>query len=168
MQSFQHCNSWNGPSALSDVKSDSLVLLYNVTHTFRWSSHFWCDFQAQQTNLVQVARSLGRAVPLSPQFIFTPTASVTAVQPETSALSIYTPPTSGQVTLIYTSLTYIYTNMCCFFECPTKVTSVFLCSGAELGSSWPAGGADFLPLSVSVTEPECETVPRGISTALCD
>ncbi|XP_052450882.1 polyhomeotic-like protein 2 isoform X2 [Carassius gibelio] len=51
---------------------------------------------AQQTNLVQVARSLGRAVPLSPQLIFTPTASVTAVQPETSALSINTPPTSGQ------------------------------------------------------------------------
>ncbi|XP_016135631.1 polyhomeotic-like protein 2 isoform X1 [Sinocyclocheilus grahami] len=52
---------------------------------------------AQQTNLVQVARSLGRAVPLSPQLIFTPTASVTAVQPETSALSINTPPTSRQV-----------------------------------------------------------------------
>ncbi|XP_016340213.1 polyhomeotic-like protein 2 isoform X2 [Sinocyclocheilus anshuiensis] len=52
---------------------------------------------AQQTNLVQVARSLGRAVPLSPQLIFTPTASITAVQPETSALSINTPPTSGQI-----------------------------------------------------------------------
>ncbi|XP_016404583.1 polyhomeotic-like protein 2 isoform X1 [Sinocyclocheilus rhinocerous] len=52
---------------------------------------------AQQTNLVQVARSLGRAVPLSPQLIFTPTASVTAVQPETSALSINMPPTSRQV-----------------------------------------------------------------------
>ncbi|XP_016361052.1 polyhomeotic-like protein 2 isoform X2 [Sinocyclocheilus anshuiensis] len=52
---------------------------------------------AQQTNLVQVARSLGRAVPLSPQLIFTPTASVTALQPETSALSINTPPTSRQV-----------------------------------------------------------------------
>ncbi|XDV45942.1 hypothetical protein PO909_013940 [Leuciscus waleckii] len=46
---------------------------------------------AQQTNLVQVARSLGRAVPLSPQLIFTPTASVTTVQ------SINTPPISGQV-----------------------------------------------------------------------
>ncbi|XP_050952474.1 polyhomeotic-like protein 2 isoform X3 [Labeo rohita] len=52
---------------------------------------------AQQTNLVQVARSLGRAVPLSPQLIFTPAASVTAVQPEASALSINTPPTSAQV-----------------------------------------------------------------------
>ncbi|KAM3878548.1 polyhomeotic-like protein 2b [Diretmus argenteus] len=37
---------------------------------------------AQQNNLVQVARSLGRAVPLSPQLIFTPTATVTAVQSE--------------------------------------------------------------------------------------
>ncbi|XP_042569049.1 polyhomeotic-like protein 2 isoform X1 [Cyprinus carpio] len=52
---------------------------------------------AQQTNLVQVARSLGRAVPLSSQLIFTPTASVTAVQPEASALSINTPPTNGQM-----------------------------------------------------------------------
>ncbi|XP_061793519.1 polyhomeotic-like protein 2b isoform X5 [Nerophis lumbriciformis] len=41
-------------------------------------------FQAQQSNLVQVARSLGRAVPLSPQLIFTPTATVTAVQSESS------------------------------------------------------------------------------------
>ncbi|XP_041637368.1 polyhomeotic-like protein 2b isoform X2 [Cheilinus undulatus] len=39
---------------------------------------------AQQSNLVQVARSLGRAVPLSPQLIFTPTATVTAVQSESS------------------------------------------------------------------------------------
>nr|XP_055044136.1 polyhomeotic-like protein 2 isoform X2 [Misgurnus anguillicaudatus] len=46
---------------------------------------------AQQTNLVQVARSLGGAVPLSSQLIFTPAASVTTVQPETSALSVNTP-----------------------------------------------------------------------------
>lgn len=46
---------------------------------------FVCDsFQAQQSNLVQVARSLGRAVPLSPQLIFTPTATVAAVQSESS------------------------------------------------------------------------------------
>lgn len=44
-------------------------------------------FQAQQSNLVQVARSLGRAVPLSPQLIFTPTATVTAVQSESSTQS---------------------------------------------------------------------------------
>ncbi|KAI1890553.1 hypothetical protein AGOR_G00154870 [Albula goreensis] len=42
---------------------------------------------AQQSNLVQVARSLGRAVPLSPQLIFTPTATVTTVQPEASSQS---------------------------------------------------------------------------------
>ncbi|KAM8867286.1 polyhomeotic-like protein 2b [Synchiropus picturatus] len=42
---------------------------------------------AQQSNLVQVARSLGRAVPLSPQLIFTPTATVTAVQSENSQAS---------------------------------------------------------------------------------
>lgn len=41
-------------------------------------------FQAQQNNLVQVARRLGQAVPLSPQLIFTPTATVTAVQSENS------------------------------------------------------------------------------------
>ncbi|XP_028302434.1 polyhomeotic-like protein 2b [Gouania willdenowi] len=40
---------------------------------------------AQQSNLVQVARSLGRAVPLSPQLIFTPAATVTAVQSESSS-----------------------------------------------------------------------------------
>lgn len=40
---------------------------------------------AQQSNLVQVARSLGRAVPLSPQLIFTPTATVAAVQSENSS-----------------------------------------------------------------------------------
>ncbi|XP_029948410.1 polyhomeotic-like protein 2b isoform X2 [Salarias fasciatus] len=39
---------------------------------------------AQQSNLVQVARSLGRAVPLSSQLIFTPAATVTAVQSESS------------------------------------------------------------------------------------
>lgn len=45
-----------------------------------------CDtFQAQQNNLVQVARRLGQSVPLSPQLIFTPTATVTAVQSENSA-----------------------------------------------------------------------------------
>lgn len=43
---------------------------FNVCHTF----------QAQ----VQVARSLGRAVPLSPQLIFTPAATVTAVQSDSS------------------------------------------------------------------------------------
>ncbi|XP_061075893.1 polyhomeotic-like protein 2b [Conger conger] len=46
---------------------------------------------AQQSNLVQVARSLGRAVPLSPQLIFTPTGTVTTVTPEGTA-----PPAGAQ------------------------------------------------------------------------
>ncbi|XP_044852280.1 polyhomeotic-like protein 2 isoform X7 [Mauremys mutica] len=50
--------------------------------------------RAQQSNLVQVARSLGRAVPLSPQLIFTPTATVTAVQPEGSAAPTSQPSTT--------------------------------------------------------------------------
>ncbi|XP_019911083.2 polyhomeotic-like protein 2b isoform X3 [Esox lucius] len=54
-------------------------------------------FQAQQSNLVQVARSLGRAVPLSPQLIFTPTATVTAVQSESSTQSSGQQSTSSQV-----------------------------------------------------------------------
>ncbi|MBN3307693.1 PHC2 protein, partial [Amia calva] len=52
---------------------------------------------AQQSNLVQVARSLGRAVPLSPQLIFTPTATVTAVQPEASAQTAGQQSTNAQV-----------------------------------------------------------------------
>ncbi|XP_028663613.1 polyhomeotic-like protein 2 isoform X3 [Erpetoichthys calabaricus] len=52
---------------------------------------------AQQSNLVQVARSLGRAVPLSPQLIFTPAATVTAVQPEVSTQSAGQQSTNTQV-----------------------------------------------------------------------
>ncbi|XP_041128828.1 polyhomeotic-like protein 2 isoform X3 [Polyodon spathula] len=52
---------------------------------------------AQQSNLVQVARSLGRAVPLSPQLIFTPTATVTAVQQEVSNHSTGQQTASSQV-----------------------------------------------------------------------
>ncbi|XP_026776823.3 polyhomeotic-like protein 2 isoform X1 [Pangasianodon hypophthalmus] len=52
---------------------------------------------AQQNSLVQVARSLGRAVPLSPQLILTPTATVTAVQPEASSQSVNLQSTSPQM-----------------------------------------------------------------------
>uniref|UniRef100_A0A4W5QRY3 Polyhomeotic homolog 2b (Drosophila) n=1 Tax=Hucho hucho TaxID=62062 RepID=A0A4W5QRY3_9TELE len=52
---------------------------------------------AQQSNLVQVARSLGRAVPLSPQLIFTPTATVAAVQSESSTQSSGQQSASSQV-----------------------------------------------------------------------
>ncbi|KAI4881293.1 hypothetical protein NFI96_032554 [Prochilodus magdalenae] len=52
---------------------------------------------AQQNNLVQVARSLGRAVPLSPQLILTPTATVAAVQPEVSSQSVNQQTTNAQM-----------------------------------------------------------------------
>ncbi|XP_064161275.1 polyhomeotic-like protein 2b isoform X1 [Anguilla rostrata] len=52
---------------------------------------------AQQSNLVQVARSLGRAVPLSPQLIFTPTATVTTVPPEPTAPPAGQQPATAQV-----------------------------------------------------------------------
>ncbi|XP_041062956.1 polyhomeotic-like protein 2 [Carcharodon carcharias] len=52
---------------------------------------------AQQSNLVQVARSLGRAVPLSPQLIFTPTATVAAVQPEVTISSANQQSAAAQV-----------------------------------------------------------------------
>lgn len=58
-------------------------------------------FQAQQSNLVQVARSLGRAVPLSPQLIFTPTATVAAVQSESSTQSSGQQSASSQVQYYY-------------------------------------------------------------------
>lgn len=60
---------------------------FNVCHTF----------QAQ----VQVARSLGRAVPLSPQLIFTPAATVTAVQSDSSTQA------SSQVILLEPILSLI-------------------------------------------------------------
>ncbi|XP_067826540.1 polyhomeotic-like protein 2 isoform X2 [Heptranchias perlo] len=52
---------------------------------------------AQQSNLVQVARTLGRAVPLSPQLIFTPTATVAAVQPEVTVSSANQQSATAQV-----------------------------------------------------------------------
>uniref|UniRef100_A0AAR2JRP3 Polyhomeotic homolog 2b (Drosophila) n=1 Tax=Pygocentrus nattereri TaxID=42514 RepID=A0AAR2JRP3_PYGNA len=52
---------------------------------------------AQQNNLVQVTRSLGRAVPLSPQLILTPTATVAAVQPEVSSQSVNQQTTNAQM-----------------------------------------------------------------------
>uniref|UniRef100_A0A8D3A5K4 Polyhomeotic homolog 2b (Drosophila) n=1 Tax=Scophthalmus maximus TaxID=52904 RepID=A0A8D3A5K4_SCOMX len=56
----------------------------NTTLTASQAQMYLRAQMAQQNNLVQVARSLGRAVPLSPQLIFTPTATVTAVQSESS------------------------------------------------------------------------------------
>lgn len=69
---------------LSDI-TDGLICLQNIILPIQACGAYRCDaFQAQQNNLVQVARRLGQAVPLSPQLIFTPTATVTAVQSENS------------------------------------------------------------------------------------
>lgn len=70
----------------------SILMYHYVFELCRYCPHrlhFECcvllmPSQAQQSNLVQVARSLGRAVPLSQQLIFAPTATVTAVQSESS------------------------------------------------------------------------------------
>lgn len=95
-----------------------------VVFSYRYkNSTFWYDFQAQQNSLVQVARSLGRAVPLSPQLILTPTATVAAVQPEASSQSVNLQSTSPQVPetcwsftqLHQTSTQHISVLKCCWF-----------------------------------------------------
>ncbi|XP_062402399.1 polyhomeotic-like protein 2 isoform X3 [Sardina pilchardus] len=68
--------------------SQQAVLLGNPTSptlTASQAQMYLRAQMAQQSNLVQVARSLGRAVPLSPQLIFTPTATVTALQTDGAA-----------------------------------------------------------------------------------
>ncbi|XP_041944717.1 polyhomeotic-like protein 2b isoform X3 [Alosa sapidissima] len=75
--------------------SQQAVLLGNPTSptlTASQAQMYLRAQMAQQSNLVQVARSLGRAVPLSPQLIFTPTATVTALQTDGAAQ-----PASAQV-----------------------------------------------------------------------
>ncbi|KAM9482935.1 polyhomeotic-like protein 2b isoform 1-T1 [Clarias gariepinus] len=68
--------------------SQQAVLLGNAsspTLTATQAQMYLRAQMAQQSNLVHVARSLGRAVPLSSQLILTPTATVTALQSDTSA-----------------------------------------------------------------------------------
>ncbi|XP_052456107.1 polyhomeotic-like protein 2 isoform X1 [Carassius gibelio] len=63
------------------------VLLGNATSSTLTASQAQMYLRAQmaqQSNLVHVARSLGRAVPLSPQLILAPTATVTALQSDTN------------------------------------------------------------------------------------
>ncbi|KAL6457770.1 hypothetical protein MHYP_G00330000 [Metynnis hypsauchen] len=79
--------------------SQQAVLLGNAsspTLTASQAQMYLRAQMAQQSNLVHVARSLGRAVPLSPQLILTPTATVTALQSDTSTNS-NTSPASAQV-----------------------------------------------------------------------
>ncbi|XP_068934536.1 polyhomeotic-like protein 2 isoform X2 [Petaurus breviceps papuanus] len=76
------------------------VLLGNTSSPALTASQAQMYLRAQMTqpgNLVQVTRSLGGTVPLSPQLIFTPTATVTTVQPELSTGSPAQPPTPNQV-----------------------------------------------------------------------
>ncbi|XP_078001641.1 polyhomeotic-like protein 2 isoform X3 [Phascolarctos cinereus] len=75
------------------------VLLGNTSSPALTASQAQMYLRAQMTqpgNLVQVTRSLGGTVPLSPQLIFTPTATVTTVQPELSTGSPAQPPTPNQ------------------------------------------------------------------------
>ncbi|XP_016367814.1 polyhomeotic-like protein 2 [Sinocyclocheilus rhinocerous] len=67
--------------------SQQAVLLGNATSSTLTASQAQMYLRAQmaqQSNLVHVARSLGRAVPLSPQLILAPTATVTALQSDTN------------------------------------------------------------------------------------
>ncbi|KAK3556188.1 hypothetical protein QTP70_005585 [Hemibagrus guttatus] len=76
----------SSPSAISQ----QAVLLGNAsspTLTATQAQMYLRAQMAQQSNLVHVARSLGRAVPLSPQLILAPTATVTALQSDTSGTS---------------------------------------------------------------------------------
>ncbi|KAI4881012.1 hypothetical protein NFI96_011258 [Prochilodus magdalenae] len=70
--------------------SQQAVLLGNAsssTLTASQAQMYLRAQMAQQSNLVHVARSLGRAVPLSSQLILAPTATVTALQSDTSTNS---------------------------------------------------------------------------------
>ncbi|TVK90471.1 Polyhomeotic-like protein 2 [Bagarius yarrelli] len=85
----------SAPSAISQ----QAVLLGNTsspTLTATQAQMYLRAQMAQQSNLVHVARSLGRAVPLSPQLILAPTATVTALQSDNSGTS-NTQPASAQV-----------------------------------------------------------------------
>ncbi|XP_062852680.1 polyhomeotic-like protein 2b [Trichomycterus rosablanca] len=80
----QSANS--SPSAISQ----QAVLLGNASSPTLTATHAQMYLRAQmaqQSNLVHVARSLGRAVPLSPQLILAPTATVTALQSDASVAS---------------------------------------------------------------------------------
>ncbi|XP_062329623.1 LOW QUALITY PROTEIN: polyhomeotic-like protein 2b [Osmerus eperlanus] len=73
-------------SSPATISQQAVLLGPQSSPTFASQAHMYLRAQmAQQNNLVQVARTLGRAVPLSPQLIFTPTATVTAVQSESSS-----------------------------------------------------------------------------------
>lgn len=72
---------------------------------------------------MHVARSLGRAVPLSPQLILAPTATVTALQSDTNTAN-NTQSASAQVhsrMLIYITLIHAHSNV------PTILQTFLIC-----------------------------------------
>uniref|UniRef100_A0A671MSB5 Polyhomeotic-like protein 2 n=1 Tax=Sinocyclocheilus anshuiensis TaxID=1608454 RepID=A0A671MSB5_9TELE len=127
---------------------------------------------AQQTNLVQVARSLGRAVPLSPQLIFTPTASVTALQPETSSLLSFSTQVQnlairGQQGALTSSLSQSQLQSLSVKQCPGTSAQLSVTSqpvarlkspGAELNSQGAAAKS-------SPAETSSETVGKNNKTS---
>ncbi|XP_064423948.1 polyhomeotic-like protein 2 [Latimeria chalumnae] len=99
-QLINRAQSVNSAAAAASGIAQQAVLLGNATTptlTASQAQMYLRAQMAQQSNLVQVARTLGRAVPLSPQLIFTPTATVTAVQPEVSTQSTSQPSAAAQV-----------------------------------------------------------------------
>nr|XP_019585632.1 PREDICTED: polyhomeotic-like protein 2 isoform X2 [Rhinolophus sinicus] len=87
-------------SATASGIAQQAVLLGNTSSPALTASQAQMYLRAQMAqpgNLVQVARSLGGTVPLSPQLIFTPTATVATVQPELGTGSPARPPTPAQV-----------------------------------------------------------------------
>ncbi|XP_016006017.2 polyhomeotic-like protein 2 isoform X1 [Rousettus aegyptiacus] len=87
-------------SATASGIAQQAVLLGNTSSPALTASQAQMYLRAQMAqpgNLVQVARSLGGTVPLSPQLIFTPTATVATVQPELGNGSPARPPTPAQV-----------------------------------------------------------------------
>ncbi|XP_054906063.1 polyhomeotic-like protein 2b isoform X2 [Poeciliopsis prolifica] len=74
----------NISSTPTSISQQAVLLGSQSTLTPSQAQMYLRQQMAQQSNLVQVARSLSRAVPLSPQLIFTPAATVTAVQSEST------------------------------------------------------------------------------------
>ncbi|XP_070451333.1 polyhomeotic-like protein 2 isoform X1 [Equus przewalskii] len=90
----------NVNSAAASGIAQQAVLLGNTSSPALTASQAQMYLRAQMAqpgNLVQVARSLGGTVPLSPQLIFTPTATVATVQPELGTGSPARPTTPAQV-----------------------------------------------------------------------
>ncbi|XP_066492941.1 polyhomeotic-like protein 2 isoform X2 [Tiliqua scincoides] len=98
-QLINRAQSVNSAATASGIAQQA-VLLGNTSNpalTASQAQMYLRAQMAQQSNLVQVARTLGRAVPLSPQLIFTPTATVAAVQPEGATTTTQPSTTTTQV-----------------------------------------------------------------------